>query len=159
MSLRLYELPAAYRALAERAEDGEDVSELIEQLDDQLNVRATHLVTVLRGLEAEASVIRDEEERLANRRRALEVNASRLRVSVRTAMLEGRVERIVSPTFSLALRQGPPKVLSVDEDKLPAEYWRVKREPDKRAILRAYEESGEIVDGCEVGSEPYLVIR
>jgi len=157
--MRLYELPAHYRALEDLAAEGEDVSTALAQLDEQVLDKAPRLIQLMKGVEAEAEALRAEERRLCERRQRLERSAETFRAHVRDAMLAAGIDKIKGPTFTLTLRDGPVKVLAIDEQKLPDAWWRVKREPNRSEILRAFKEDGEVVEGAEVGTEPCLYIR
>jgi hypothetical protein len=157
--LKLYELPAHYQALYERSDEGEDVTALLAALDDALEARATHLIAMVRGIDAEAEALREEERRLRQRRDRLEMQSDAFRAHVKGAMLSAGVSKIKAPAFTISLREGADKVVVEDEAHVPPSFFRVKRELDKQAILRAYKDDGECVAGTHVVREPSLQIR
>lgn len=158
--MRLYrDLPAHYLALQARAEEGEDVQAELQALDDALESRAAHLVRIVRGLDAEAEAIANEERRLRERRQRLEAHSDAFRAHVRDAMIAGGVQKIQATGFTISLREGQDKVRVVDEASVPGDYVRIKREVDKRAVLDAYKRDGECISGTEVLREPSLQIK
>lgn len=159
--MKLYEITGAYLQLQERAEEGEDITEALAQLDDALEQKATSVVRVVQGLEADVQAIRAEEQRLKKRRESIEANVERVREYLKHNMAAQGIRQIKSPQFVISLRDGPPKVRVIDEAQLPREYVREKvtREPNKVAILDAYKSAGEVVPGTEVVQEPCLQIK
>jgi hypothetical protein len=159
--MKLYELTGAYAQLQAAAEDGEDVSAQLEQLGDALEHKGMKLAAVLRGLRVNVEAFRQEELRLAARRKALEANAERIRESIRASMLQAGIRQIKAGTWSITLSDGPERVVVTDLNAVPDEYQRVtvKREVDKPAVLAAYKQDGEIIPGTSVETGTTLRIR
>lgn len=159
--MKLYELTGHYLALQERAEEGEDVSEQLAQIDDALEQKALGMLQVMRGLQGDIEALRAEEDRLERKRSSLEMNYARLKRYLKDAMVQGSIRSIKCGTFSISLRDGPPRVDVEDMSQLPPEYIREKttREVDKAAILKAHNSTGEIPMGCNVVRDPALHIR
>lgn len=159
--MKLYELTGEYAQLLQLAEDGEDVAASLAALDDAVEAKGAGLARVRAGLLAEANALRVEEKRLAERRKAIEANAERVDDYVRGCMLRAGITSIKGGSFSISLREGPGRVEVDDVDALPVEYVRVKteRSADKVAILRAYKELGECVEGARVVPNTVLVVR
>lgn len=159
--MRLYELTGHYLALQERAEEGEDVAELLAQIDDALEEKAHSMLKLMTGLKGDIETLRAEEDRIGERRARLEKTLSSMLSYLKEAMVAGDIRSIKCGSFSLALRDGPPKVIVEDFSKLEPQYIREKttREPDKLAILAEYKAHGVIAPGCDVVREPSLVIK
>lgn len=157
--MRLYELTAAYAAIQQLADDGEDVSAQLAELDDALEAKGTALVAVMRGLDAEADALRLEELRMATRRRAIEANVERLREYVRTQMQANGITKIKGPAFSIGLSDGPERVVVEDAEAVPTEFQRVRTEVDKSRILAAWKQSGECVPGTRIERSTSLRVR
>lgn len=157
--MRLYDITEAYVQLQLRAEDGDDVSAELEALDGELEKKAEGVLHVLRNLEGDADKIDEEIKRLTAKKRTAENSAQRLRDYLRAGMERSGLTRIKGPTFSITLSDGPVRIEVDDESKLPDAYVRVKREPNKQALLANYKETGEILDGTRIEQGTKLVIR
>lgn len=157
--MKLYELTGAYAALQAAAEEGEDVSAQLAELDDALEVKGARLAGLLRGLRLEAEAYKAEEDRLAERRKTLERNVERIREYVRASMITANLRQIKAGTFSITLSDGPPKVNVTDISLVPDAYIHVKYEVDKRGVLLAYKQDGELIPGTEIESGTTLRIR
>ena len=59
--------------------------------------------------------------------------------------------KIVRPDLTISVNAGRQKVLVTDENALPNAYVRIKREPNKLAILEALEQ-GELVPGATLSN-------
>lgn len=160
MSKPLYQLTSDYRALVERVEDGEVVDdETLSALVGELEHKGLAVVHVLRELELDIERFKTEEQRLAARRRAHEANREKLREYVKRTMLDHQVTKLKAGTFSITVSEGPEHVVVDDETKLPEAFVRVKREPNKSAILEAYKKDGELVAGTHIERSVTLRIR
>lgn len=157
--MRLYELTGAYAALQAAAEEGEDVSAQLAELDDALEVKGARLAGLLRGMRLEIEAYKQEEDRLSERRKTLERNVEKIRDYVRTSMLTANIRQIKAGTFSITISEGPARVVVTDISAVPDAYVHVKFEVDKRAVLAAYKQDGELIPGTEVETGTTLRIR
>jgi hypothetical protein len=163
MSTPLYLLTGAYAQLLELAEEGEDVSAALAELDDAIEAKALGIVKVLAQLDANAEAASAEAERLAARAKALESNADRLREYVKAHMKAANIKSVKTPLFSITLSNGKPRVVITDAGKVPPELMRQPKppppEPDKVAILKLHQETGEIPPGCDIVETKKLTVR
>jgi len=166
-SLHLYELAEEAVAFDEllSMDDGEWTAEaemLATELAAKLTAKADAFGGYLRGLETQAEAIKEEEARLAARRRAVQNKAERLkRYGLAALQLAGR-PRLDGDLFTLAVQNNPPSVaITVGVDALPAQYVRTipeQREPDKTAIRDALKR-GETIDGAALITTQSLRVR
>lgn len=157
---RLYELQGYYKELADRIDDGAVVEPLeLAAVGDALEQKGAGIVHVLAQLDADEAALKAEMDRLTARRRTLQANRERLREYVKRAMLDHNVTKLRAGTFSISVSEGPEQVVVEDEALLPETYVRVKREPNKAAVLDAYRQTGEIVAGCSIQRGWALRIR
>lgn len=163
----LRELMSDFAVLREMVtEEGisdERVTEILDLLDEAkgtLKEKVDNTVGVLDTLEADIAHFKAEESRLAARRKTMENNRERLRRWVRESMVAHDLKDLKTEYHTVRLDEGQPVVIVVDEEAIPVEYTRTKVSPDKKKILSAYKEDGEIVKGCEIGKgNPKLVVR
>ena len=167
MSLTLYDL--ADEALALDAlfamDDGEvtpESEQLAVELASKLAQKADHFGGFVRTLEANAAACKAEEERLRDRRKALENKAAWLKRVGLDALQHMERPRVEGELFTLAVQNNPPSVVvHVLADALPSAFVRVipeVREPDKAAIGKALK-AGQQIDGCELVQTQSLRIR
>lgn len=157
--MRLYELAGSYADLAQRADDGEDVSDLLEQLEGELAGKAEQIARLLRNLGGDVDALDNEIKRLTHRRKSAENNIGRLRDYLRTQLEVARVSRLKTDTFSLSVGEGPERVEILNESLIPDVYCKTKREPSKTAIMAAYQTTGEVLPGCRIERGIRLTIR
>lgn len=141
----LYQLAAEHRALAERLADldldQQTVLDTLESMSGALEDKATNVALFARNLEAVAANIKEAEDSMAKRRKALEQRATSLRRYLLESMRAAGVHRVESPFFVLSVKQNPPAVDVFDAGQLPLEYMRVPDAPppapDKTKIAAA----------------------
>lgn len=157
--MRLYELVGAYAEIQSIVESGEDCTELLAQVSDALEQKAVAIGHVLRNSEADSDALAAEIKRLQGKKSAIDNNRERLREYIKRAMSESGILRVKAPTFAITLSDGPESVEVVDEAAIPEEFLRVKREPNKAAILESYKRDGECVAGTRVVRNKRLAIK
>lgn len=153
----LYEIAASYRADAARLADldlpAEVVTDTLDAMSGELEVKAQNVVMYARNLQATAAAIKDAEEQMAKRRKAIESRAKHLLEYVQGCMETAEVQRIECPHFQLAIQAKPPSVDVYEPGLIPAQYMTQPEPPaptpDKRAIAEAIK-SGEEVPGARL---------
>lgn len=157
----LYDLMGEYSELQQAAEDPnvdeEQFAALVNQLDEargELKDKVDRIAKVLRNLDADCRKLKFEEQRLAQRRKAMENNAESLRNWVRTTMDLLDVDRIKTDMFTVTLGKPTFRVEVLNEKEVPPEYVRTEIKVDKKAVLKAAQTDGEIVPGCDVRQGP-----
>lgn len=167
MSLSLYDLAAEALALDDlfAMDEGEVTPEseaLALELAEKLATKADAFGGFVRNLEASATAIKAEEERLRDRRKALENKAAWLKRVGLDALQRMQRLRVEGSLFTLAVQNNPPSVLvEVLPDRLPAAFVRIipeVREADKVAIGKALK-AGELIPGCSLTQTQSLRIR
>ncbi len=166
-ALHLYDLAEEAVALDDllAMDEGEWTAEaeaLATELAGKLATKADAFGGYLRGLEAQAEAIKEEEVRLAARRKAAMSRADRLRRYGLMALQRMERPKIAGDLFTLAVQNNPPSVnITVSTDALPAQYVRIipeQREPDKTAIRDALKR-GETIDGATLTVTQSLRVR
>lgn len=163
---RLFDLAAEYRQAADKLVDlelpDEVVRDTLESISGPLEAKAGGIAAMVADMEVLADNIRQAERRMAERRRALEARAERVRDFLLNAMLYAGVTRIESPFVSLAVRTNPPAVEINEPGLIPAEFMRQPEPPppvvDKVAIKAALS-SGQDVPGAHLVQRKRLEVR
>ena len=141
----LYEISLAYRAdvakLADLDLPAEVVTDTLDAMAGELEVKAQNVVMYARNLQTTAAAIKEAEEQMAKRRKAIESRAKHLLEYVQGCMETAEVQRIECPHFRLAIQAKPPSVDVYEPGLLPVEYTRTPEPPppapDKAAIAVA----------------------
>ena len=144
--MNLYELSSAYQQIQSMIEDGQEgLSDTLESLNDAIEDKAVGYAKVMKNLDAQAKAIKDEEERLADRRKSLESNVKRLKESLEQSMINVNMKKIKTELFSFNIQKNPPSLDVVNEKEIPESYF-IPQDPklDKKAIL------ADLKNGVEV---------
>lgn len=158
--MKLYELTEEYARVQQMAEDGENLDDVLAMLGDQLEDKADRCMVVLKNLEADAAIARAEADRLTDIAKSRSSQVRHLRAYVLTCMDAAGVHRIKGPRFTVTAKDGPEGVTVDDASQVPDEYLKPpKREADKTAIKKAFQQNGECVPGTHVGRKRVLAIR
>lgn len=159
--MKLYEYTQAYLSLLEKADElePETLLDTLAAIQEPIEEKAENAAKMIRTWEAEVKAIKEEEERLANKRKALENRALSLKGYLQQQLEVIGLEKIKRPLFTIAIQNNPPGVNVLDEKAIPEEYW-ILPEPklDKQSILKRLKE-GESVPGCEMKQTKGLRIR
>lgn len=159
--MKLYELTSQYKQLLEMADDldPKTLQDTLEAIEESIEEKAENTAKLIRTWEAEAKAIKEEEKRLADRRKALENRVSNTKAYLFEQMEIAGLDRIKRPTLTLSIANNPPSVEVIDPEKIPS-FFMIEQEPkiDKKAILEALKNGAEI-DGCTIKQGKGLRIR
>ena len=154
---RLYELTDAYAGLYAQLDDCstlDEAAEVLAQLDaleTDIADKASNYAKMLKNLDSEANAYAGEIKRLQERKRVAEKAIDRLKDNMRFAMGIAGATEIATPIGKWRIAKNPPSVQITDAGAVP-ERFLIPQPPevDKRAILKAYKETGELFDGVEI---------
>ncbi len=161
--MKLYQIADRYQdAVAQLTDPNlpiDVVEDTLEALAGELSAKAWNVAAVLLQMEGEAELIRRAEERMSQRRKALERRAAGLRHYLKTHMERVDVHEIRSPEFVIKVKANPPKVIVDDEDLLPDRFKHAETvvHIDKTAIRDAIQ-SGERIAGARLEQGTHLEI-
>lgn len=148
----LYVLAQDYRAVCDKLADldldAQTVADTLESLSGDLEVKAQAVAMFARNLEANAAAIKEAEKQMAERRKAIENRAERMRQYLLDNMLFAGIQKIECPYFKLSIRDNPAAVDVYEPGLIPAEYMRQPEPPplavDKAAIKEVLKVGGEV---------------
>lgn len=159
--MKLYELARSYAELLDRAEDidTDALVDTLASLQDAIEDKAENIAKFIRNLEADAKIIREEEQRLAERRRAIEVKIERLKTYLQEQLETAGLQKVKRPTITVAIQTNPPSVDVIDEKVIPSDFL-IPQAPklDKRSILDRLKK-GESVPGVALKQTKGVRIR
>jgi predicted nuclease with TOPRIM domain len=159
--LKLYELAENYRQLQELMEelDNETLQDTLESIEDAIEEKIKNIVYLIKNIEADINMFKEEEKRLSTRRKTLENKLENLKNYLETQMRIANLNKIKAGTFNVSFRKTPPKVTVINEEKIPQEYW-IPQQPklDKDGLKKALK-NGQTIEGVELTQEEKLNIR
>jgi hypothetical protein len=164
--MKLYEIPAALRALEDKIEEAEGLltPELEAELDgltEEFDRKAEYIAMLIREAKLEAEKWKAEEDRVAARRRSLERRAEGLTRYVHEAMTAMGKEKIEGDLLTVAIQRNsmPTLMFEIDPMTLPEELCRVKVEINAAAIREAHKAGQTLPEGVEIHYGTHVRIR
>ena len=157
--MHLYELASAYAALQD-AEDAEAFAQALDDLGDEISVKALSIAAVIRNLDAEAEAARAEATRLYERSNAAKNRRDGLKEYLLRCLDEAGMAQVKDARFTVAVRLSPPSVDVLDMAALPERYLRYKGPEPDRSAIREDLLAGQDIPGAElVTGKKHIVIR
>ncbi|MED5050599.1 siphovirus Gp157 family protein [Anoxybacillus rupiensis] len=149
--MKLYELAQNYAQLMELAEEMESdaIVDTLEALQDEIEEKAENIAKLIRNLEADVKVIKEEEQRLADRRRSIESKIVRLKAYLQEQLEVAGLQKVKRPTITVAIQSNPPSVEIADEKLIPSEFMIPQYKVDRKSILERLK-NGEIIPGAKL---------
>ena len=159
----LYKLNEQYQELLDKLtyEEVENEEELLNELTKiviEVEEKAENTAIIIKKLDAEAEMIRKEEKRLADRRRAIENNVKFLKSNLEYSMKLQDKKKFKTEHFSFNIQKNAPSVKITDEEKALEHYKRVTESIDK-AKLKDDLKNGVALDYAELVQTESLRIR
>ena len=162
----LYELTDTMKHLLDLAQSGdvdqETIDNTIESMDltNDIERKIEGYAIVMDELKASNERIRNEERRLAQRRRVQQNNYDRMRETLLDQMKLLQLDRVKTDKYTVSVRQNPVKVIVRDDSNIPKDFFVEQRPKLDRKKLKEYLEStNEEVEGVELTQEESLQIR
>lgn len=164
--MTLYELTTEYEALLaeyEAAEDDERRAEVLDMIDavqDDIGDKGEAYARVLRNLSAQRDAYKAEADRLTRKAKASEKAMEGLKAQLLSAMQRVGANKLETSIGKWSVRTNPWSVEVMDVDAVPAEYHVPQPDKiDKRAILAAFKETGEIITGVMMNQTTGIQFR
>ena len=138
--MTLYELNEQFLQLLELAEDPDVDPEVLEAtmeaLEGDFEAKADGYATVIASIKGDAAMLKEEIDRLTNRKRTMENNVKRMLAALENSMRLIGLQKFKTTRFSYNIQKNPAAVvLDVDPSALPDDYL-IPQEPkvDKAKI-------------------------
>lgn len=141
--MNLYVLTDNYVRLLDMLTDEDMDKQLIldtlESVDGEFEIKAENYAKIIRNLESEISSIKEEEARLAARRRSRENNIQLLKNNLEASMKKTGKTKFKTTLFNFSIaKNGGKQKIEIFGD-LPKEYAKTIIEPDNEKIRKALE--------------------
>ncbi|WP_409068893.1 siphovirus Gp157 family protein [Clostridium caseinilyticum] len=159
---KLYELTQNYKNLLDLVDNPEVPVEMLkESLDnigEEINIKLENVAKVIKSIEVDAKGLKEEEKRLADRRKTLENRIVNLKEYAENSMRVTGVTKIKGKVFTLGIQKNAPSVEITEEESIPEEYFAIEKKLVKKDILAALKEGKEI-PGAAIKQTESLRIR
>jgi len=164
MTLTLYQITDRYQEalllLSDPELPPEVVDDTLDAIEGEFESKALAVAAFIGNLELEASAVREVEERMTKRRKALESRAESLREYLHLQMQRLNVQTVKSAELTVKIKRNPPRVVIDNEALLPDDYKEVELtlKVRKQLVQKALGE-GRTVPGAHLESTTRLDIR
>ena len=145
--MNLYELTATYQRLQNEIENGEDYDGILAVIGDEIETKADGYARVIRNMEAQAASFKEEEKRIADKRKRLEAGVEKLKQNLFDSMKKTGKEKFKTDLFSFSIQKNggaDPVIVDVETDDLPDDLVQITEKPDLKAIAAYIKETGDI---------------
>ena len=161
--MKLYELTAEYKNILDLIEvdDSEGLKLALEQLDGEIETKVENSVKVIKSIEGDILALKEEEKRLAGRRKALENKVSSMKEYIEHNLNFIEDKKVKTTLFTVAMQNNKKSVNILNEEVIPEEYVKTVTTTsiDKVALYEAMEKQGLEIDGVELVQTQSLRIR
>lgn len=136
----IYELTADIQLLWNLMENGEiDDDTLIDAMQnsqEELSIKLEHYCMFIKNMEADAKAFKEEEQRLAARRKTLENTIERAKKAMQYAMDVAGEKKVKGKLFSISLQNNPASVVLDEQymENIPKKYLIHKTDINKRLM-------------------------
>ncbi|KIV50280.1 hypothetical protein AM501_20660 [Aneurinibacillus migulanus] len=159
--MKLYELTDAYQNLLEAIEDEEqevNLADTLESIEEAIDNKVENIAKLIKTMDAQAKVLKEEEARLSARRKMLEARMDGLKRYTFSTLEQAGLTKVKGAIFTVGIRNNRPSVV-VDESELPAEF--LIPQPPKPDKQRLYEllKDGQVITGARLEASHSLSIR
>lgn len=161
---KMYDLTEMYLNIWDLVNDEEtdlDSLELaLQEVEENITVKAENMAKLIKNIEGNVKVLKDEEKRLQGKRRALENKIVGIKDYLEYQLRNMDLKKVQGDIFTVAIQKNPPTVKFTDEELIPEKYKEqiITVKIPKKAILDDIKEGIE-VPGAEMIQGESLRIR
>ncbi|MBT2759937.1 siphovirus Gp157 family protein [Paenibacillus sp. ISL-20] len=158
--MKLYELTGMYKKFNDYANDilEDDMSEdeiqalidNLESIDDLIENKCENTAKLMKNIEADIKALKDEEDRLAKRRKVLQNKHDGIKSYMQSMLESSGINSVNAGLFKVRLQANPPS-LNVINPKLIPDTYKITQDPkiDTKSLLDAVKK-GEVIEGVEL---------
>lgn len=161
MELQLYKIADEFAALVDADELTDADAQRLDELGHAIEVKAANIIALTEKMEHFASYCKDEEKRIAEKRKSVENRIAWMKRYLQNCMEAAGVMTIEAGTHKVALQKSPPSLEITDEVIIPAKFFTIipaTTQLDKVAVKEAIKK-GEAVPGCSLKQSFHLRVR
>lgn len=162
--MQLYNIAENYTQLMEMAENGANPDELVDALNDVQDAaeeKLNHILFVIRNMSASIDAIKAEENRLKERRVAIEKQQDSMKQYMIENMAKLDIKRVDNGVLKASYVKPKPMLNVLDDMEVPDNYKKIETKVslDKRQLLADLKD-GQEIEGVELSqSKASLLIK
>ena len=161
--MKLYELTEQYNALLalfnSEVIDEQTFTDTLNALQGDIENKADNIAKLIKSIEHQEDALRQEEVRMASRRKAYENHRQGLKGYLEAQMLNMGKEKIKISLFNFYISNNTPALkLSKETEDYPEKYKRIEVSLDKRMMMDDIK-AGIIIEGEEISQSKSLKIK
>ncbi|MGY0692943.1 siphovirus Gp157 family protein [Virgibacillus sp. FSP13] len=147
----LYDLTTDFQQVQSMIEEGNDgLVDTLESINLAIEDKLENIGKVIRNLEGEAAAFKDEEKRLADKRKTIENNIKNLKLYAEQALKATGERKLKTGLFTYSIQKNPPSVNITNQELIPERFY-VEVDPKlDKATIKDLLKSGETVPGVEL---------
>lgn len=140
--------------------DEEVLLDTLDSLEGTMQEKIEYITDQILQTQRFAEMCKAEEQRLYDRRKAMENRVDRLKGYIQNCMTIAGTQKIQYALFTVNIQKNPPSVKYLDETAIPADYreTKVTETINKKLILEALK-AGESVPGATIEQGTSLRIK
>ena len=157
--MKMYELTEMYIRLLSMDMDEDVFNDTLEGLEGDIEYKVDNIACVIKELNSDAEAIKNEEKKLADRRKAKENKATRLKEYLHQCLSAMDKNKIETARNLISIRKNPAKVVLVNDfynDAYAEVVETVKIDKNK---LKEDLKAGKIVEGATLEQGTSLNIK
>ena len=149
----IYELTADIQLLWNLMENGdlEDdaLIDAMQNSQEELSIKLENYCKFIKNMEADAKAFKEEEQRLAARRKTLENTIERAKSAMKYAMDVAGEKKIKGNLFTISLQNNPPKVVLDEQyiENIPEKYIKYAEPEINKALIKEDLTNGVNLEG------------
>ena len=157
----LYELSANYEFLVRNAAeiDEEVLKDTLESIDEDIELKADNYARVLVELDGQINTLKAEENRLSDKRKAIENNVKRMKQNLEESMRLTGKTKFKTDFFSFNIQKNPISVNVIDESLIDESYFVEQPKKLDKKQLKEDLKMGANILGAELVQTEGLRIR
>ncbi len=155
----LYELTDQYKMLQNFIEENnvEGFELALSQIKGEIGEKLEGYAMVLKNIESDIAGIKAEEKRLADRRKSMESNISRIKENVADTLLTVEGNRVKTEKFTFSFRKSTSVQIENDA-AIPPQFIKVEKTISRAELTKALK-AGEQIEGAQLVENQSLSIR
>jgi hypothetical protein len=156
---KLYQLTEQYKGIEGMLDreieyiSQDEINQTLASIKVDIEEKVVNIAKLVLELKSDAEGIKAEEERLAKRRSGCVSKIEWLKNYLLIEMLSVNVLKVKRDVVSVSVQNNPPSAELISIEQVPEQFIRVipeRKEPDKKAIIEHFKETGEIVPGINI---------
>lgn len=163
--MKLYELTNEYHnaliALTDSDFDEQTISDTLEGLKGELEIKAKNVAAFVENRKAEISAVKEASKKLADRARSEQKHLDSLVEYLKFNMDQSGITEIRSPELILKIKKNPPKLV-IDDESLIDDRFYIEVPATRKLFNAAIKDeikAGHAVDGAHIEQNTRLEIK